>query len=101
VDVRGDREVLMVYTSFNQSLDSAWIWAYGVPESLCGNTMRRRPSRKDSIPLTEARLAALNRGLVSGTGLADLRLKRPDRYPCGFLWVYHGRHGLPRTGIRA
>jgi hypothetical protein len=29
VDVRGDREVLMVYTSFNQSLDSALIWAYG------------------------------------------------------------------------
>jgi hypothetical protein len=29
VDVRGDREVLMVYTSFNQSLDSALIWVYG------------------------------------------------------------------------
>jgi hypothetical protein len=29
VDVGGDREVLMVYTSFNQSLDSALIWVYG------------------------------------------------------------------------
>jgi hypothetical protein len=29
VDVRGDREVLMLYTSFNQSLDSALIWVYG------------------------------------------------------------------------
>ena len=29
VDVRGDLEVLMVYTSFNQSLDSALIWVYG------------------------------------------------------------------------
>jgi hypothetical protein len=29
VDVRGEREVLMVYTSFNQSLDSALIWVYG------------------------------------------------------------------------
>ena len=29
VDVRGDLEVLMVYTSFDQSLDSALIWAYG------------------------------------------------------------------------
>jgi hypothetical protein len=29
VDVRGDREVLMVYTSFHQSLDSALILAYG------------------------------------------------------------------------
>jgi len=29
VDVRVDREVLMLYTSFNQSLDSALIWAYG------------------------------------------------------------------------
>jgi hypothetical protein len=29
VDVRGDLEVLMLYTSFNQSLDSALIWVYG------------------------------------------------------------------------
>lgn len=29
VDVRADREVLMLYTSFNQSLDSAMIWVYG------------------------------------------------------------------------
>lgn len=29
VDVRGDLEVLMVYTSFHQSLDSALIWVYG------------------------------------------------------------------------
>ena len=29
VDVQGDREVLMVYTSFNQSLNSALIWVYG------------------------------------------------------------------------
>jgi hypothetical protein len=29
VDVRGDREVLMIYTSFNQKLDSALIWVYG------------------------------------------------------------------------
>lgn len=29
VDVRGDLEVLMVYTSFHQSLDSAMIWVYG------------------------------------------------------------------------
>jgi hypothetical protein len=29
VDVRADREVLMVYTSFHQSLDSALIWVYG------------------------------------------------------------------------
>lgn len=29
VDVRGDLEVLMVYTSFNESLDSALIWVYG------------------------------------------------------------------------
>jgi hypothetical protein len=32
VDVRGDREVLMLYTSFNASLDSALIWVYG-PEA--------------------------------------------------------------------
>jgi hypothetical protein len=30
VDVRGDLEVLMVYTSFNQRLDSALIWVYGL-----------------------------------------------------------------------
>jgi hypothetical protein len=29
VDVRADREVLMVYTSFHESLDSALIWVYG------------------------------------------------------------------------
>jgi hypothetical protein len=29
VDVRGDQEVLMIYTSFNQRLDSALIWVYG------------------------------------------------------------------------
>ncbi len=29
VDVRGDREVLMIYTSFNKRLDSALIWVYG------------------------------------------------------------------------
>jgi hypothetical protein len=29
VDVRGDLEALMVYTSFHQSLDSASIWVYG------------------------------------------------------------------------
>ena len=32
VDVRGDREVLMLYTSFHPSLDSALIWVYG-PEA--------------------------------------------------------------------
>ena len=32
VDVRGDREVLMIYTSFNKRLDSALIWVYG-PEA--------------------------------------------------------------------
>jgi hypothetical protein len=29
VDVRGDREVLMIYTSFRQQLDPALIWVYG------------------------------------------------------------------------
>ena len=29
VDVKGDQEVLMVYTSFNHRLDSALIWVYG------------------------------------------------------------------------
>ena len=29
VDVRGDSEVLMLYTSFNRSADSALIWQYG------------------------------------------------------------------------
>lgn len=29
VDVRGDREALMIYTSFNQRLNSALIWVYG------------------------------------------------------------------------
>jgi len=29
VDVRGDREALMIYTSFNHSMDSAMIWQYG------------------------------------------------------------------------
>lgn len=29
VDVRGKREVFMVYTSFNHALDSALIWVYG------------------------------------------------------------------------
>ncbi len=29
VDVRGDREVLMLYTSFNPAIDSALIWVYG------------------------------------------------------------------------
>jgi hypothetical protein len=29
VDAKGDREVLMIYTSFNQRLDSALIWVYG------------------------------------------------------------------------
>jgi hypothetical protein len=32
VDVRGDREALMVYTSFHPALDSAMIWEYG-PEA--------------------------------------------------------------------
>jgi hypothetical protein len=32
VDIRADREVLMLYTSFNPSLDSALIWIYG-PEA--------------------------------------------------------------------
>jgi hypothetical protein len=32
VDVRGDREVLMTYTSFNHTLDAALIWEYG-PEA--------------------------------------------------------------------
>jgi hypothetical protein len=32
VDVRGDREVLMTYTSFNHAIDSALIWQYG-PEA--------------------------------------------------------------------
>ncbi len=29
VDVKGDQEVLMIYTSFNHKLDSALIWVYG------------------------------------------------------------------------
>jgi len=29
VDVRGDREILMLYSSFNRSADSALIWQYG------------------------------------------------------------------------
>lgn len=29
VDVRGDREILMLYSSFNRALDSALIWQYG------------------------------------------------------------------------
>ena len=29
VDVRGDREVLMLYSSFNPAIDSALIWVYG------------------------------------------------------------------------
>ena len=29
VDVRGDREVFMTYTSFNHAIDSALIWQYG------------------------------------------------------------------------
>ena len=32
VDIRADREVLMLYTSFNRKLDSALIWVYG-PEA--------------------------------------------------------------------
>lgn len=32
VDVRGNREVLMLYTSFNHTMDSAIIWKYG-PEA--------------------------------------------------------------------
>jgi hypothetical protein len=32
VDVRGDREVFMTYTSFNHAIDSALIWEYG-PEA--------------------------------------------------------------------
>ncbi len=32
VDVRGNKEVLMLYTSFNEKLDSAMIWEYG-PEA--------------------------------------------------------------------
>jgi len=32
VDVRGDREVFMTYTSFNHAIDSALIWQYG-PEA--------------------------------------------------------------------
>ena len=32
VDVRGDREVFMTYTSFNHAIDSALIWEYG-PET--------------------------------------------------------------------
>ncbi|MGA2072738.1 MAG: hypothetical protein ABSH52_04475 [Terriglobia bacterium] len=29
VDVRGNREALMIYTSFNHAMDSAMVWAYG------------------------------------------------------------------------
>ena len=29
VDVRGNREVLMLYTSFNHAMDSAVVWSYG------------------------------------------------------------------------
>jgi hypothetical protein len=32
VDIRADREALMLYTSFNPALDSALIWVYG-PEA--------------------------------------------------------------------
>jgi hypothetical protein len=32
VDIRSDREALMLYTSFNPALDSALIWVYG-PDS--------------------------------------------------------------------
>lgn len=29
VDVRGDDEVLMIYSSFNHDLGAAWLWSYG------------------------------------------------------------------------
>jgi len=54
VDVRGDREVLMLYTSFNHAMDSALVWKYG-PEAqaiVVGSTK--------SDPATDARFPPLS-----------------------------------------
>jgi hypothetical protein len=52
VDVRGDTEVLMVYSSFNHKLDSALIWAYG-PETqaIAIGVTNRDPSAPRFVPL--------------------------------------------------
>jgi len=53
VDVRGDKEVLMLYSSFNPKIDSGLIWAYG-PEAQAiavGSTMGSDSDRR-FVPLS-------------------------------------------------
>jgi len=54
VDVRGNREALMIYTSFNHATDSAMVWAYGPRAQVIvlGSTK--------SNPPTDARFPPLN-----------------------------------------
>lgn len=51
VDVRGNREVLMLYTSFNHSMDSAVIWKYG-PEAqtIAVGSTKSEPSTDAQFP---------------------------------------------------
>ena len=53
VDVRGNREALMVYTSFNHALDSAMLWEYGPRAQIIvvGSTKSNPPTDARFPPL--------------------------------------------------
>jgi hypothetical protein len=52
VDVRGDREVLMLYTSFNPTLNSALIWVYGPDaQAIAVGSTSGSDSDPDFVPL--------------------------------------------------
>lgn len=56
VDVRGDEEILMIYSSFNHDLGAAWIWSYG-PDAQIIAIGSTAPS---GMPELDARYPPLN-----------------------------------------
>ncbi len=53
VDVRSDREVLMLYSSFNPKLDSALIWVYGAEaQAIAVGSTAGSDSDRSFVPLT-------------------------------------------------
>jgi hypothetical protein len=56
VDVRGDEEVLMIYSSFNHDLGAAWLWSYG-PDAQAIAIGSTAPS---GMPELDARYPPLN-----------------------------------------
>jgi len=56
VDVRGDDEILMIYSSFNHELGAAWIWSYG-PDA---QTVAIGSTARSGSPDLDARYPPLN-----------------------------------------